>query len=114
MVDKKRLQKLAVSWFIRANRMCGYSTEYQNGAKDNLRGCAAELQNVIQEPVETVVDSIIPEMKALGLELGRRLTGIAQIIENVDQRCMAADGPVTPILQEMTQDEISEIYRLAR
>ena len=53
------------------------------------------------------------ELAALGLELGRRLKRIAEIIEDVDQRCMAADGPVTPTLQEMTQDEISEIYKLA-
>lgn len=42
-----------------------------------------------------------------------RLQAIANIIEHVDQRCMAADGPVTPTLEEMTQKEISEIYRLA-
>lgn len=42
-----------------------------------------------------------------------RLRRIAQIIEAVDTRCMAADGPVTPTLQEMTQDDISRIYALA-
>jgi hypothetical protein len=42
-----------------------------------------------------------------------RLKRIAEIIERVDNRCMAADGPVTPTLQEMEQDEISEIYKLA-
>lgn len=43
----------------------------------------------------------------------KQLARIAEIIEAVDDRCMAADGPVTPTLQEMTQAEISEIYRLA-
>ena len=43
-----------------------------------------------------------------------RLRKIAEIIEAVDNRCMAVDGPVTPTLQEMTQDEIAEIYRLAK
>lgn len=43
----------------------------------------------------------------------RALRRIAEIIESVDQRCMAVDGPVTPTLREMTQDELSEIYRLA-
>ena len=42
-----------------------------------------------------------------------RLKRIAEIIEAVDNRCMAVDGPVTPTLQEMTQSEISEIYKLA-
>ena len=39
---------------------------------------------------------------------------IVSIIEAVDQRCMAADGPVTPTLREMTQEEMSRIYRLAK
>ena len=42
-----------------------------------------------------------------------RLKRIAEIIEAVENRCMAVDGPVTPTLQEMTQKEISEIYSLA-
>ena len=42
-----------------------------------------------------------------------RLQRIKEIIEQVDVRCMAADGPVTPTLQEMTQDELSRIYALA-
>ncbi len=44
----------------------------------------------------------------------QRLAEIAEIIEAVDQRCMAADGPVTPTLREMQQREISRIYELAR
>ena len=43
-----------------------------------------------------------------------RLKQITKIIEDVDNRCMAADGPVTPTLEEMSQDEILEIYSLAR
>lgn len=45
--------------------------------------------------------------------LRERLAKIAAIIEAVDQRAAACDGPVTPTLQEMTQEEISQIYRLA-
>ncbi len=41
-----------------------------------------------------------------------KLNRIAQIIENVDNRCMAADGPVNTTLHEMRQSEISEIYKL--
>ena len=43
-----------------------------------------------------------------------RLERIASIIEQVDIRAAACDGPVTPTLQEMTQDEISRIYALAK
>lgn len=43
-----------------------------------------------------------------------RLARIAEIIEAVDQRCLAADGPVTSTLHEMTPSEIVEVYRLAK
>ena len=42
-----------------------------------------------------------------------RLRRIREIIEAVDNRCAAVDGPVTPTLQEMKQEEISAIYTLA-
>ncbi len=42
-----------------------------------------------------------------------QLARIAEIIEHVDVRCMATDGPVTRTLDEMTQAEISAIYALS-
>jgi hypothetical protein len=42
-----------------------------------------------------------------------RLLRIARIIETVDNRAMAADGPVTPTRHEMTDDEMRQIYALA-
>jgi len=50
----------------------------------------------------------------VALELQARLNGIAKIIEIVDNRCLAADGPVIPTLEEMTAKEIQDIYRLAK
>lgn len=43
----------------------------------------------------------------------KRLKEIAKIIQAVDDRCMSADGDVTNTLDEMTVDEIREIYMLA-
>lgn len=43
-----------------------------------------------------------------------RLDGIAEIIENVDDRCMAHDGPVGDTREEMTREEMREIYRSAK
>lgn len=43
-----------------------------------------------------------------------RLAEIAHIIERVDNRCMAAEGSVTPTRLEMTDDELRTIYRLAK
>ena len=45
---------------------------------------------------------------------GARLAEIARIIEYVDNRCMAADGPVTKTRHEMTDDEMRAIYALAK
>lgn len=42
-----------------------------------------------------------------------RLRMIAAIIERVDNRAIAADGPVTPTREEITTDEIKAIYGLA-
>lgn len=39
---------------------------------------------------------------------------IVGIIEAVENRCMAADGPVTSTLREMTEGEMRTIYRLAK
>lgn len=47
-------------------------------------------------------------------ELRHRLGLIAEIIESVDQRCMWHEGPMTPTLQEMRQEEISMIYAIAK
>jgi len=41
------------------------------------------------------------------------LNQIAAIIESVDDRCMAADGPVSRTADEMTDTEWQTIYRLA-
>ncbi len=55
--------------------------------------------------------------KKLGLAEGNAvkcLREIAGIIEAVGNRCMAADGPVTGELDEMTEAELRKIYRLAK
>lgn len=56
----------------------------------------------------------LQEVCEIAHELSRRLGRIREIIESVDNRCIAADGPVTPTLEEMTQEEMSEIYELTK
>jgi hypothetical protein len=41
------------------------------------------------------------------------LPTIAQIIEEVDARCMAADGPCSETKDEITGKELKRIYRMA-
>jgi hypothetical protein len=38
---------------------------------------------------------------------------IVEIIQGVEIRCAATDGPVTPTRDEITASELKEIYRLA-
>ena len=35
------------------------------------------------------------------------------IVDRVENRCMAADGPVTPTLREMREDELAELWEAA-
>lgn len=42
-----------------------------------------------------------------------RLTSIKEIIEGIENRCMASDGPVTNTRHEMSDEELRRIYRLA-
>lgn len=48
-----------------------------------------------------------------GMTPEQRLHAIADILEEVDNRCMAVDGPVTETRHEITGDELRLIYRLA-
>ena len=38
---------------------------------------------------------------------------IKQLLERIDDRCLAADGPVTPTLSEATPKELRRIYLAA-
>lgn len=51
---------------------------------------------------------LVDEIEALE----KRLRDIRSIIESVENRCMAADGPVTNTRDEMTDEELRRIYRL--
>ncbi len=54
-----------------------------------------------------------PEVVRRWVAAEDRLNQIAEIIEAVDDRALAADGPVTPTDQEIRLHEIQEIYRIA-
>lgn len=43
-----------------------------------------------------------------------RLKAIVDIIERVDDRCLAADGPVPKTRRQIKDEEIVRIYRLAK
>lgn len=45
--------------------------------------------------------------------LQKRLARIKELIEAVEQRCLAVDGPVSKTCDEITDADLKEIYRLA-
>lgn len=48
------------------------------------------------------------------MKKSERLREIARIIEAVEQRCQAFDGPVVETLKEMDKAELIQIYNLAK
>lgn len=42
----------------------------------------------------------------------RAVNRFNEIIDTVENRCMAADGPVTPTLQEITEKELSDLWKV--
>lgn len=47
-----------------------------------------------------------PKKLKTAYDAAKKLTAL---VESIDQRCMAADGPVTPTVQEMTAAESASI-----
>lgn len=64
--------------------------------------------------VHAVAGSALAQREDDPLDEDSFLSRIAGIIEQVDVRCMAADGPVTPTPLEITQEELSRIYALSK
>jgi len=64
---------------------------------------------------------IVPLEQLAGYEPNRPKRGpqaecalIVSLIDAVENRCMAVDGPVTPTHQEITDEELRKIYRAAK
>lgn len=66
---------------------------------------AAELERKVAELTNN--DEVHWKMRQTMLD---HLSAIAQVIEGVDNRAMACDGPVLPTRYVMTDDEMRRIY----
>lgn len=62
---------------------------------------------------KAMLDPAIDEAVRGAYDVEERLDQIKEIIDSVESRCLAADGPVTPTLKEMGEDELRKIYKLA-
>lgn len=49
--------------------------------------------------------------RSVDVEAVREIAGFNAIIDAVEHRCLHADGPVTPTLQEMREDELAQLWR---
>lgn len=110
-------------------RMVTYGPDYNQAVREALdiviatRRCITEEVEGVDRS-EILPDCMMPDggetcrgyLNQFGenMNMRRRLRRIEAIIEFVDNRCMATDGPVRATLQEMTQAEISQIYVLAK
>ena len=79
----------------------------------------ADVEDVLENQEKAIITSTLRAFEIIKAvnshdELDNRLKGIAEIIEKVDDRCLAADGAVTETLDEISQDEIKEIYNFAK
>ena len=55
-------------------------------------------------------DQEIERLRAALRQTRMSLDCIVEIIEAVDNRCLAVDGPVTPTRLEMTDEELRDIF----
>ncbi len=81
---------------------------------ENMTEAAADYLDNISKARAATTTIDYGQIKAERAAAFSALYRIAEIIDQVDRRCMAADGPVTPTLQEMREGEIKEIWERAK
>jgi hypothetical protein len=62
------------------------------------------------EPASPIADLTVKATKAIR----QAAEDVSNVILTVENRCLAADGPVTPTLQEMTEKELRKLWRAAQ
>jgi hypothetical protein len=85
-------------------------------SKDWFEHCGGEANTCELSPEECLAEFILAALVKRDAKLSNleRLRRIAEIIEEVDRRCMAYDGPVGNTREEMRDDEMREIYKLSK
>lgn len=87
------------------------ATEYRPAIKAGLSAILGIMDRIQQATKKSRQNEIMMALQAVDAK--DRLKRIAEIIEIVDDRCTAADGPVTKTQLEITTEEFREIYKLA-
>jgi hypothetical protein len=97
--------------------MSDIATQLEDAAKSFARGDDASMDLIMCAVREL---RALPKLEDIARDNGdsaamfrARLLSIKEIIDGIENRCMAADGPVTNTRDEMTDEELRRIYRLA-
>lgn len=86
------------------------ATRRHRGASDR-KSLLRDLDLIAKRAARAV--GAIPVSLTLGHDRDQ-LAKIRAILEGVDQRAGAVDGPVTPTNEEITLEELRQIYRLTK
>ena len=92
------------------------SADTEGGAADIERLRRGLSRASMKNPLFTPEPTVVPEVSRLRdriKELEAAHSAIRGVILAVENRCMAADGPVTPTLNEMTEAELRLIWQTA-
>ena len=78
----------------------------RDGNPNDARACEAIVDDILLPAYRpAAVSSSDPHQKALEAALQ-----FNRIVDQVEARCMAVDGPVTPTLQEISEQELSDLW----
>ena len=90
------------------------SSEQSEGRKAACRFIAVRPITMTRDSFEDLVKAFDESRReALG-EVREAADKFNDIIDTIEGRCMAADGPVTPTLQEMTEKELRSLWLQVR
>jgi len=88
-----------------------------NRARNDCKFTPLEMEEIAQAMASAnhaLCATLPPEVshaKQLAVDACKK---VLDVIERVENRCMACDGPVTPTTQEITEDELRTIYLAAK
>jgi hypothetical protein len=70
-----------------------------------------ERRLIVLAAITTYLSALAPPSREEGLrEAATAIDRFNRSIDSIEVRCMAADGPVTPTLEEMTDAELADIW----
>lgn len=90
-------------------------SEWRRMAQGRLDAASEQISQILSDSItdSAEIERLNAEVKQHKSNESKRFSRIREVIERVDGRALAADGPVPPTEQEVTGEEMREIYRLA-